>query len=256
MTHPMLPVAIALALLVAGCLHSGDAAPDCAVARAEPLYFGDTEPAQLELSPAQRAAIGLVESGSGDAACTGVLIARGHVLTGAHCQIGEALSFLPSLGDATAVDATAAVAHPTLDALLMQLEPDPQLDALAPIPLWSGPFDDLLGMEATLAGLGLTETGESGELRFLDEEVVDLSDDEIVVDGMGRSGACVGDSGGPLLVATDDGRPRVAGVLSRGSHDCLGIDVYVRADRLANWVQQQIPTHSATEQAIAATSSP
>jgi secreted trypsin-like serine protease len=59
-----------------------------------------------------------------------------------------------------------------------------------------------------------------------------------VVDGEGRTGACAGDSGGPLLVADSSGQARVAGVLDRGSADCLGLDLYTRIDALADWIER------------------
>jgi len=57
------------------------------------------------------------------------------------------------------------------------------------------------------------------------------------VDGYGMTGACEGDSGGPLLTRASDGSLRVAGILTAGAPSCLGQDRYVRLDTLAGWAQ-------------------
>jgi secreted trypsin-like serine protease len=52
---------------------------------------------------------------------------------------------------------------------------------------------------------------------------------------LGKTGACVGDSGGPLLGKTMDGRIEVLGLLEAGSASCTGEDFYTRLDRLKSW---------------------
>jgi len=54
--------------------------------------------------------------------------------------------------------------------------------------------------------------------------------------GMGQSGACVGDSGGPLIIDGSSGQPEILGTLRRGEETCLGLDYYIRADRFGAWV--------------------
>jgi hypothetical protein len=63
-----------------------------------------------------------------------------------------------------------------------------------------------------------------------------MTADSIVVDGHGRAGACIGDSGGPLLVRDADGRLAVGGVLSRGQASCTGKDSYLRGEVIRDWV--------------------
>jgi hypothetical protein len=126
------------------------------------------------------------------------------------------------------------VAHPTSDLLLVELagRREDFCKLLEPIPLAEGSSPEV-GTLVELAGLGLDEDGGHGKRRFAAETVVDLPGDgaEIVVDGLGRTGACTGDSGGPLLVRASDGTVRVAGVLTAGSADCVGRDRYLRVDR-------------------------
>jgi hypothetical protein len=131
--------------------------------------------------------------------------------------------------------------HPQLDVALFRLDRSAAAaaSAIEPIPLFAGAIDErLVGAQLTLAGLGQTETGASGELRFVQEQVTRIEENEIWVDGMGATGACGGDSGGPLLVRDAEGRLGIAGVLDRGSANCLGVDVYSRADRVRDWVRE------------------
>jgi len=225
-----------------GCLDDdgrGDTTDRCAAARVQALYFGSAEPEQLELSVAERAAIGTVASEPSIAICTGQVIERGWVLSAAHCNIDDAPTFRGSAADAETLRTRSVAVHPTLDLMLLELEDSASAQALTPVPLWSGAIDDSwIGREVTLAGVGETETGEFGALRFLVEPVVAVDENDVTVDGMGKSGACSGDSGGPLLVAAQDGSPRVAGVLDRGSRNCLGIDLYTRADRIVEWAAE------------------
>ena len=58
------------------------------------------------------------------------------------------------------------------------------------------------------------------------------------------SGACGGDSGGPLIVRGVDGAPVIAGVLSTGSPTCVDRDSYQRLAPARDWITDMIvPDH-------------
>ena len=91
-----------------------------------------------------------------------------------------------------------------------------------------------------LAGYGLTEANTAGNLRFAAEPIVAVAAASITVGGSGETGACAGDSGGPILVRGPDGAPRVAGVLSLGAPSCVGEDRYERLDAIQDWIASTI----------------
>jgi hypothetical protein len=129
--------------------------------------------------------------------------------------------------------------HPELDVMLLGLGPiHDDVSCPTSLELMDDPIDaSWIGRYATLAGRGLTEAGEHDELRFVRSPIVQVDATELWVDGSGDAGACLGDSGGPLLVEGEGGVPRVAGVLTRGSSSCVDRDAYARADTLAPWVR-------------------
>jgi hypothetical protein len=92
------------------------------------------------------------------------------------------------------------------------------------------------GQVAEMGGFGLTEAQAAGGLRFLVESIVGIDGSTIEVDGFGRSGACEGDSGGPLLARGPDGSAVVIGVLSMGPATCRDRDTYARVDTVASWI--------------------
>ena len=102
-----------------------------------------------------------------------------------------------------------------------------------------------VGTAVELAGYGLTETGSSRALRFLVESITQMDASSIVVSGFGASGACDGDSGGPLLVRNPQGSLAVGGVLAMGSSTCNEEDTYLRLDPVLAWIQSTTGAYAA-----------
>lgn len=231
----------ALAVLHAGCSSSALDPDSCAseATLRSPITAGTAVDASVGLSPAQRRAIGIVapkglrEAERSLRACSATVVAPGWVLTAGHCaRPGEtALSYRPgpARNDGPAFDSIRLVRHPELDLLLLELgeEASALSGEVTPIRLAERALN--VGEAAELAGYGEQADGQRGELRFAVERVVSVDSEFVVVDGAGVTGACGGDSGGPLLAKERDDSVRVFGALSAGSADCRGIDVYAVA---------------------------
>jgi hypothetical protein len=108
-----------------------------------------------------------------------------------------------------------------------------------PVALYGESEDDatLVDAPVDIAGFGVDTDGVPvTSLNFLAERIARVDAETVVVDGHGRTGACIGDSGGPMLLRDKTGSLAVAGVLSEGAGTCTGEDHYVRADLLRAWV--------------------
>ncbi|HYQ42497.1 MAG TPA: trypsin-like serine protease [Polyangiaceae bacterium] len=218
-----------------------DAAGGCVSTNAprssEPLIHGAASADYLALSDAQRGAIGQLRAPNSESTCTAVRIAPHWLLSARHCTALGQAQFLGDDGEHGRV--VEWVPHPELDLALARLQPTTCSSSLT-LPLAEPGVDAAHLSRATLAGYGLNERDQVGELAFLVEEVVAIDDTTVTVDGFERSGACVGDSGGPLLVRDLHGGVAVLALLSVGSSSCVGTDVYVRVDLVRDWVRSHV----------------
>jgi hypothetical protein len=81
-----------------------------------------------------------------------------------------------------------------------------------------------------IAGFGVTSELTLGERAFAAVDVATVDESYFVTSAAPFSGACIGDSGGPLLARDRNGIPRVLGLLSSGSGSCRGRDSFSRLD--------------------------
>jgi hypothetical protein len=218
------------------------------------ILGGHPNPTLTNIAPEQVLAIvglsGVEAAESQVLSCTGVAIGPTLVLSARHCfdrnNDGTPDVQFGDMGprDSLWVGSAELVArgpidtvwlHPTLDVALVQSRWLADMIA-AHLTLNQEAVDDAwVDRPVELAGYGIDESGESPGLRFVVEPIADVTDVHILVDGTGRSGACVGDSGGPLLGRSSDGRVRVIGILDDGDMSCRNLDRYTRADLLRGW---------------------
>jgi len=248
--------------------------PRVAVDRAEctrvAIIDGSPDPRLFELQAGQKRSIVAVVRAASDAGgpvgiCTGAVIAPGVALTAAHCVDRDGDGSPDPVGSPGAFETTitvmnasgsgsstlpieAAWLHPDLDvALLLAGGLASLTDPIEPLLPRLLPLDQRWqGTPVELAGFGLNEDGILGTLAFAIEEISRLENEHLIVDGQGRSGACDGDSGGPLLGRGDDGLVEVLGVLDDGATSCRGVDRYTRLDLLVDWAPfvEHVPTET------------
>ena len=221
---------------------------------AEALRGGAPTERLLALAPEQQAAVvALYPDADFEAAasCSGVLVSTEHILTAAHCvdhvvQSGTRLAvrFGP---DADQPDRVAEVSeielHPSADLALLvlryALSDEDRITAIAPST--RALEQTLVGRQVAVAGYGLDDELTAGTRAYGVVRIDGLEPEHVRVTGVGRTGLCFGDSGGPLIARARDGRVAVLGVLAGGSAGCDGTDRFTRLDRTRAWLEASLP---------------
>jgi hypothetical protein len=217
---------------------------------AEHIVGGTPGPTLVRLPESDQSAIVAVlvrgAPGAEPDLCSGVVIAPGAVLTARHCidsssaEAGASPEVSVALGSPFDPSSPEGLVdhiwlHPLLDVALLEVDWLEERVDLGLLPPELAELDaSWVGREVELAGYGASADGELGTLAFAVESLTRIESDHLVVDGEGETGACIGDSGGPLLGTTSAG-VRVLGVLDDGDPSCVDEDFYTRVDRLASW---------------------
>lgn len=173
--------------------------------------------------------------------CSGTLIHPNWIITAKHCYASVGDRFCIERDDFRyCIKINHVINHQYKDLSLLQI-PDDFIFASNTIyiPIMTEEIDkSWVGNEAEISGYGLTEDGATNKKFFVVEEIIDIKDDNIIVDGKGESGACFGDSGGPLIIKNYDNTVRVAGVLNFGDTSCRNRDYYIRTDLNQDWIEK------------------
>lgn len=233
----------------------GNADPDAVVLShaTQPIFGGRADSAHPEVM--------LLASDLGFL-CTGTVIRAqdhtGFLLTAAHCVTDEEGGVLPA--DVFEVIPGEDFAESTRAFAVESVSVEPSYTgsfaandvavvrfffedaALPAIPALSAAEDELaVGGRVLLVGYGQTESDEENTRRRQVSRTIESLDDQLLVYSQAdASGACFGDSGGPVLVG-ERGQERVAAIISGGVSDedegCAGgLGVAIRASAYAPFI--------------------
>ncbi len=223
-----------VAVLASACQAEHDPMLMC-----ERIVNGAEHPSVVGLEEVQASAVVAVHPHHRETICTGVFVTPEVVVTAAHCvdpQDPEALAIGDWESPEDSISPLRLQLHPQLDVAVLWVDPNERPSGAGWILPYDGVMDESwLDRPVELAGVGTTEHGTVGALRFVAEPVVDLRPTTFIVDGRGQTGACGGDSGGPALAHDASGRLRVVGLLDTGDPSCVDQDVYTRVDVLRDW---------------------
>jgi len=222
-----------------------------------PIINGTSEPNDriVTLTPSQQDAVGAILVNDGWSFCSATLIAPSVVLSAAHCFGNGRIRSVEFLvgPDSDHPDhvfngvewhnhpdyGTGSDSPPQYDMAVIVIDGDTAAAGLTPIPV-SCTATSLLGLEVEVAGYGQTDPADpSNALRWWTTlSVEDESSYDRMTYGLGSTGTCWGDSGGPMLHTMPDGRVFVMGVLSVGiGSDCLGYDWWPRTDYHCDFIE-------------------
>lgn len=234
----MLKTSSALLATMCACACGGVNSPVCEQAAA--LHGASDAASEFDLSPNEAQAIGMViDDAAPSEFCSGLLVTENIALTARHCVLGGTMQFRIG-ADASAPDAIFKAdevsTHASLDLALLKLAGSARGVATPVAISLEHPDQSWIGKKVVMSGFGDTERGIEQHRLFLREELVAVTADTLTVWGDGETGACRGDSGGPLLIDGKDGAATVLGVLSKGAGSCMGIDKYQRLDSARSWL--------------------